>query len=265
MTPAEALEDVESGVRERAASSGLYPPTSGADGIRLAYVHALLARAAISPAIANRKVFVVGDAHQMVQGGSVEAANAFLKLLEEPPANTWMILTSSEPGALLPTILSRVVQVRVPRLADDDVTAFLRNETVRAELARQALPRDEATLLRMADGAPGALIGLAAGDEAMTSSQMILDAIDGDRSVGFRAAWAQGVAGARGVFTDTLDHLSVSLHRRAKEAAQRQDLAAAYRYSAAMSKVEEAKERAQDNVNPQLVTASLIRALRGSP
>jgi DNA polymerase-3 subunit delta' len=43
------------------------------------------------------------------QEGADAAANAFLKLLEEPPADTTLILTSSEPGALLPTIRSRVV------------------------------------------------------------------------------------------------------------------------------------------------------------
>ena len=41
--------------------------------------------------------------------------DAFLKLLEEPPADTTIIVTSSEPGALLPTIRSRVVAIRVPR------------------------------------------------------------------------------------------------------------------------------------------------------
>ena len=66
---------------------------------------------------ASRKVFIIGDAEQMVsQEGSDEAANALLKLLEEPPANTTIVLTSSEPGALLPTIRSRVVNVRVAPL-----------------------------------------------------------------------------------------------------------------------------------------------------
>ena len=41
------------------------------------------------------------------------AANAFLKLLEEPPPGTSIILTSCEPGALLPTIRSRVVTMRM--------------------------------------------------------------------------------------------------------------------------------------------------------
>ena len=68
--------------------------------------------AAISPAMAKRKVFIIGDAERMVpQEGADMAANAFLKLLEEPSEKTTIILTSSEPGALLPTIRSRAVAV----------------------------------------------------------------------------------------------------------------------------------------------------------
>ena len=70
------------------------------------------------PSVGSRKVFVVGDAEAMVpQESSPEAANAFLKLLEEPPADTTLILTSSNPGALLPTIKSRVLPIRLLRLS----------------------------------------------------------------------------------------------------------------------------------------------------
>ena len=46
---------------------------------------------------------VIGDAERMVvQEGTDVAANAFLKLLEEPLPDTTLLLTSSDPGALLP-------------------------------------------------------------------------------------------------------------------------------------------------------------------
>lgn len=261
ISSADALEDIEAAVRERVANSGLYPPPSGADGIRLAYVQALLARSALSPAIGRRKVFVIGDAHQMVQGTTEDAANAFLKMLEEPPANTTLILTSSGPGALLPTIRSRVVQVRVPRLADAVVRDFIAAEPVRQDIRRQGLPDDENALLRMADGAPGALIGLEARDEARNAARTLMAALDGSRASRLRAAWAQGVAGARGPFTDTLDELTAALRERAREATETNDGQAAYRYSAAVARVETAKEQAAGNVNPQLITAALMRAL----
>jgi hypothetical protein len=47
-----------------------------------------------------------------------EAQNAFLKILEEPPADTVLIITASTPQALLPTILSRVqvIPVSIPEM-----------------------------------------------------------------------------------------------------------------------------------------------------
>ena len=54
--------------------------------------------AGVRPAMGSRKVFVVGDAEAMVpQESSPEAANAFLKLLEEPPADTTLILHVVQP------------------------------------------------------------------------------------------------------------------------------------------------------------------------
>ncbi len=52
---------------------------------------------------ANCKVAVVEQAHLL----NNNAANALLKTLEEPPADTYVILTTCRPGKLLPTIISR--------------------------------------------------------------------------------------------------------------------------------------------------------------
>lgn len=54
------------------------------------------------------------------------AANGILKILEEPPQNTFFLLVSSNPERLLPTTLSRTQQVMVPMLDDADLDAFLR-------------------------------------------------------------------------------------------------------------------------------------------
>jgi DNA polymerase-3 subunit delta' len=53
------------------------------------------------------------------------AANAVLKLLEEPPPATIFLLVSNEPERLLPTILSRVQPVAVRPFSEDDITAYL--------------------------------------------------------------------------------------------------------------------------------------------
>lgn len=55
------------------------------------------------------------------------SANALLKILEEPPADTTFLLVSHRPGALLPTIRSRCVELAMRPLPDDDVRAVLRS------------------------------------------------------------------------------------------------------------------------------------------
>lgn len=55
------------------------------------------------------------------------AANGILKILEEPPPNTFFILVSNSPERLLPTILSRTQRTQVPMLDDEDLERFLHN------------------------------------------------------------------------------------------------------------------------------------------
>ena len=157
--------DYEQAIADRVKDHGLYKRPGGSEGIYRYVARLLLQQGAMSPALAHRKVFVVGDAERMVpQASSPEAANAFLKLLEEPPANTTFILTSSEPSSLLPTIRSRVVSFRVSRLADDDVRRFLDQPVVRERLG--AGVTDDARV-RLAEGAPGRLLGSDEQDAAL--------------------------------------------------------------------------------------------------
>lgn len=55
-----------------------------------------------------------------------EAANKLLKLIEEPPDQTLFLLISHATENILPTILSRTQLVQVPRIADEDLEAALR-------------------------------------------------------------------------------------------------------------------------------------------
>ena len=81
---------------ERAESGGVFEPPSGMEGIFIRTVHLIVQQAGMTPTLANRKVFVIGDADRLTpQEGSEFAANAFLKLLEEPLADTTIILTTS--------------------------------------------------------------------------------------------------------------------------------------------------------------------------
>ena len=56
------------------------------------------------------------------------ASNKFLKFLEEPPKNTVIILIAENDQDFLPTIMSRVQMVEVPRLEDEDVEKYIDNK-----------------------------------------------------------------------------------------------------------------------------------------
>jgi DNA polymerase III subunit delta' len=259
----EVRDDYREGRAERAKAHGLYAPPSGSEGIFVATVRAIVGAAAMAPALGRRKVFVVGDAERMVpQEGADQAANAFLKLLEEPPTATTLIVTSSEPGALLPTIRSRVVVVRVPPLADDDVRAFLADEHVAATLAKSDPSATADDRLRKAAGAPGSLLGASGLTEATAHANRLLEAaLSTDPAARYTVAVQQGVANARGGFSDMLDALTTLIHQRTHRAVARADERGAAGAARAVEVVERAKELAAGNVNPQLVTASLVREL----
>ncbi|MHB1222739.1 MAG: hypothetical protein ACYC2G_01635 [Gemmatimonadaceae bacterium] len=260
----EVTSDLGDAIRERVASHGLYAAPSGSEGLFVASVRAMLQQASRSPAIGRRKLFIVGDADRMVaQEGADYAANAFLKLLEEPPADTSIILTSSEPGALLPTIRSRVVAVRVPPLPDAAVAEFLAHPSVQARLGSARAGSGPATeLVRLAGGCPGRLLASAEEGAAAATARRLLDAAaSGSRARWLRAAAGLGATKARGGFMSTLEHLTVLLHRRLQDVVAAGGERQALRLTEAVAAVERARERARGNVNPQLAGLSLLREL----
>ncbi|MBT8461678.1 MAG: hypothetical protein KJO44_04075, partial [Gemmatimonadetes bacterium] len=194
--------------------------TSGgneAASIFLPIVEEIRARAVRRPAMGRSSVFVIGDAERMVpQVSSPEAANAFLKLLEEPPADTLVFLTSSRPGALLPTVRSRVLEVRVTPPSPDAARAFLEEHAgMGADEAAAAARRSEGsigTVLagRATDAGPDVR------DEA---GGLLACAVRGSRADRLRLAAGYPPAGARGAFSGMLDVLERTVRDAASIAA----------------------------------------------
>ena len=75
----------------------------------------------MKPFDANKRVVIIIDAEAMTE----EAQNAFLKILEEPPRDTTIILTSSQPERLFSTIRSRCQKITFKRLSREEIKAFL--------------------------------------------------------------------------------------------------------------------------------------------
>jgi DNA polymerase-3 subunit delta' len=83
-----------------------------------------------------------------------EAANSLLKVLEEPPEHTSLILLTENPQELLPTIRSRAVVYRLGAIPASDLESLLASR--RPELK----PPDRALVARLAEGAVGRALNL---------------------------------------------------------------------------------------------------------
>ena len=80
----------------------------------------------------GRKVVLVFDAH-LLSAGQGESANAFLKLLEEPPSKTTIVLVTDHIELLLPTIISRCQRVGFPRLGNPNITKWFQSKLVQEQ------------------------------------------------------------------------------------------------------------------------------------
>ena len=100
------------------------------------------------PGQARRSFFIFTSAAFMK-----EAANALLKVLEEPPAHATIVLLAENPGELLPTIRSRAGIFPLGAIATGEIESLL------AERRPELKPRERAMVARLAEGAIGRAIG----------------------------------------------------------------------------------------------------------
>jgi DNA polymerase-3 subunit delta' len=247
------------------------PPDDAPTGIHLGTVENLRQRAVQRPAMGPRSVFVIGRAEQMVsQRASPEAANAFLKLLEEPPDGVHIFLTSSRPRALLPTVRSRVLSIRVLPLSEEEVAGFLETEAgADARLARRTA--------RLSQGSIGRALEILGGAEGgyEEAQELLRAALSANRADRLRYALALSSRGARGGFLRVLDAAGELLRDQLALATgspeQTLDAERAVALSpmpldadgilAGLASLERARIAATGNVNPQAVSAGLLSEL----
>lgn len=138
---------VASGNHADLALLGVEAP-AGIDEIR-----ALVTSLALAPVEGGRRVAVIAHAASLTE----PAQHALLKLLEEPPAQTHLILAATDERALLPTIRSRCAQLRLG-LPDRAATITLLVD--RLEVDAEVATR----LLALTMGRPGPLLRAQAGE-----------------------------------------------------------------------------------------------------
>jgi len=109
--------------------------------IRIDQIRNLYQMFVMKPYEAKYRVAILADAHKL----NPQAGNAFLKMLEEPPAQTVLILTAPEKTALLPTIVSRCQHIHFNPISRKHLAGML--------MAQKGLDKKEAQIIAsMADG-----------------------------------------------------------------------------------------------------------------
>jgi DNA polymerase-3 subunit delta' len=155
-----------------------YPPADkGKDSkdssvIRIDQIRSLIENAQTRPQIAACKVMLLSPADTL----NVNAANSLLKLLEEPPPDSYLVLVADRPARLPATIRSRCTRVDFHAPAQDTALAWLRS--------RGLSKSDAGLLLGLAGGAPLAAQLLAESD-FLAQRAALLD--DMERLVGGQA------------------------------------------------------------------------------
>jgi DNA polymerase-3 subunit delta' len=146
-------------------------PTGGlARNISVDQVRSLGELLAVTPSMSPWRAIVIDAADDL----EASAANALLKMLEEPPANTLFFLVSHAPGRLLPTIRSRCRRLDFGKLGDDTMTSLLSRsypDKNGADLGR---------LVELANGSIGRALAIAELDLATLEGEALAILRQGD-------------------------------------------------------------------------------------
>jgi DNA polymerase-3 subunit delta' len=144
----------------------------------------------LTPAEGGWRVVIIDGAEDL----NPNAANALLKLLEEPPQRALLLLATSAPGRLLPTIRSRCRSLALSPLPDDDLDALL------VDYAPGLAEAARARLIGLSEGSIGTALTLAA-DGGLALAGLVDEAL----AAPVPAARAQSIAETVTRATDGVD------------------------------------------------------------
>lgn len=136
----------------------------------------------VTPSLSAWRAVVIDSADDL----ETSAANALLKMLEEPPANSIFFLVAHAPGRLLPTIRSRCRRLDFDRLDDDAMTSLL-NRLIPDENSPE--------LVRLAAGSPGRALQCASLALAPLQAEARAMMTEGDPDNARRSRLANAVSG----------------------------------------------------------------------
>ena len=172
----------------------VFPPDGKTRQISVHQVRRMAALAQYRPARGRQRVFILDGAERMDE----VAANAMLKILEEPPAGTLLVLVTPGWFELLPTIRSRVIAFRMGPLPAGDVERLL--EPAGWSEAEKRLAA------RLSEGSPGAALRLDLAQSRRLRGELLGLLRDGVQADSFTALFtrSQALAQSREQSLETL-------------------------------------------------------------
>ena len=164
----------------------------------------------LTPALSPWRVVII-DAADDLEGS---AANALLKMLEEPPANCLFLLVAHAPGRLLPTIRSRCRRLEFQRLDDDAMASVL------AGAAPEMTAAQRQKIIAMAAGSAGRAMAFAELDLAPLEEKALGILREGDPTNARRSELAQelGKKGSADRYAAFLELVPAMIAREARDA-----------------------------------------------
>ena len=94
---------------------------SKSDQIRIGHIHEIIRVSNLGPFMSKHKIFIVDEAERL----NIEASNAFLKLLEEPPPHSIFLFLVNDISLLSPTIVSRAQIIRLSEASEKVMSNYL--------------------------------------------------------------------------------------------------------------------------------------------
>jgi len=138
----------------------------------------------LTPALSDWRVVVIDSVDELEKS----AANALLKMLEEPPPNTVFLLVSHAPGRLLPTIRSRCRRLQFDALSDDAMTSVLHEQLPDAGV------EERRRLIPQANGSVGRALAFASLELGPLEKDALTILREGDADNSRRSALASQLA-----------------------------------------------------------------------
>ena len=133
--------------------------------LRIDTVRTWVADINLRPFEGRRRVFILDDVERLTDG----AANAMLKVLEEPPPYATLILCAHTAGDVMATIVSRCQRIKLRPVAQPEIVAWLTTQAIDPAVAAQAAAWSE--------GLPGVAYAFAHDEATRSNAQQHLDTL----------------------------------------------------------------------------------------